>query len=69
MNLAISSVISDPRHAFHSLSGLMGCGQKMKIQLFQNNVMWHQIKGNHELSSMVANILLPDPYQLPTPTP
>ena len=38
-----------------------GWGQKVKFQLFQDMVLLHQNKGNHECNNMVANILPPDP--------
>ena len=56
-------MISDPKPVSHPLDGLKGWGQKIKIQLFQGHghVVNQIIKGKHECSNMVTNILLAEP--------
>ena len=50
--------------------GLRGWGSKGQNSTFSEQChVAYQIKGNHKCSSMVANILLPDSYPTPYPSP
>ena len=59
----------DQKFASEPLGGLRTTGSKVKIQTFSEHVhVAYRIKGNHECSSMVGNILPVDPHPI-TPTP
>ena len=46
---------------------LGGWSKRSKFNFFINGHVAYQIKGNHECSSMVANILLAEPTHPPDP--
>ena len=60
----------DFRSTVETLGGLKGVGSKGHNSTFsEHGQVAYQIKGNHESSSMIPNILLADPYPPPTPWP
>ena len=63
-------MISDPKPASHRLGGLRGWGQKVKIQLFQINVMLPiKLKEITNAAAWLQIFCSQTRIQLPTPPP